>query len=273
MFVDADDILLEDAITNCLISAKAENADVVLFGMSNFPKSTRVKKMLSSDDKEKLLLATLSYLSAEYVKIGISIDGPCAKLFRASIIEEYDIFFPENIARAEDAIFDAYCYEYADKVFVDNCDVYTFISNPASLTRSYKYQLVQMIPIYLKEEKKFIETFHPNSLLYAKSLQYRTFMGVMEVVYSYFEPNPERKSVKRLRKEFTDLMRNEFVHDNLQGITKTDLQKMGFQSLTDFLYFKSFLKPSYLLFKLSLLLMRFLEAIFSTKVYRELRRV
>lgn len=273
MFVDSDDTLFDNCIIKCCESARDSGADIILFGVGNFPKASRIRKLLDNSEKENMLLATLSYHAEDYIKQGVSIDGPVAKFIRTNMIKDNGILFPLNIARAEDAIFDAYCYEHANKILIDNFDVYNIVCNPESLTKSYRYELVQMIPHYLEEEKKFVEKYYPNSRLFFKALQYRTFTGIMEVVYSYFEVNPEKKTAMKIRKEFINLMRHPLVHSCLKEISKTDLKILGYLSFFDYVYLRSFQKASYLIYLINLKTLRLCEALVSSVLYKKLRNV
>ncbi|WP_337961237.1 glycosyltransferase [Caloramator sp. mosi_1] len=104
MFVDSDDWIEKDTISNLMKIQANNNYDVILFGVyienTIFKKTTVSKfKKQSFNDKEQIKQILPNLIKQEII------NSPWNKIYKASIIKQNNISFNESISIGEDALF------------------------------------------------------------------------------------------------------------------------------------------------------------------------
>lgn len=233
MFVDSDDALAKDSLDYALSTIRSLKADVVIFGIDQGPHDLHVRKLLTSKEQKHLKLAVLSFRTSDYFDIGVNVDGPCGKLFKRSLIYDNKLKFKIDICKSEDAIFDLYAYEYADKIAIDNHLIYYYAYNESSISNRYVYKHATMIPLYLDEEKKFIEKFHTYDSDFWDALATRAITGIADADHRYFAKAQPGKGIFVLAKEFSEILSTPVVQGCLERLSYSRLANIQMPGLNN----------------------------------------
>lgn len=224
-FVDADDMVVEGAFEYMLTQTVQAHSDISLFGISNSRNETTVKKILSKEEIDDMIWACLSYRTFKYTQKGLIVDSTWAKLYKKNIIDKYNLLFPKNICKSEDAIFDVWFYKFAGVVYIDNTVVYDYVYNPNSISHAYKYEYVEMIPSYLAAKENFINVFYSNNKRFREAIAVRTIVALMDADHCYFSFSQKRKTFSQQVGEFKQLLSEPVVKRNLKNMGYSMLSK------------------------------------------------
>jgi glycosyltransferase involved in cell wall biosynthesis len=126
-FVDSDDDISYNLI-EILASNITENSDFIMCGMSINEKEL-VAKDAYYDNKVQITKYILQSLLTKNL-----LYGPCCKLFRRSIIEDYKIKFPAKIDYGEDTIFVLNYLRYVNSIIVISKILYIYNLRPTGLS-------------------------------------------------------------------------------------------------------------------------------------------
>ena len=150
-FVDSDDWVSDEYLETLIHPMNEERYDLIVAGVEY-----RYFKIVRRNSNE--LSIDMSGINNEVVFESIcktEFSGPCFKLFSSSIIKDNSLYFPENVAMAEDAIFVKKYLKLCKKIYVSSKTVYYYNRlNGFSVTMSNPY---------FKERKEwdslYIETY------------------------------------------------------------------------------------------------------------------
>lgn len=157
VFVDSDDYVDEDYLEALLQGTQENNADLCVSSL--YPENIRASFDLSITPEytRELLFLLENHL----------LFGPFIKLYRASIIKDHRILFPEGISYGEDLIFNLDYLRIIDRIFYINYCGYHYVSdNTESLSRKVRWNLFdnemmlhQKLIDWLKEKHLWTESF------------------------------------------------------------------------------------------------------------------
>ncbi len=181
IFVDADDYIDPDYCEEMLHAAIESSADVLI---SN-PMGNGKEKIHTIDNHNHDLLIQ-SCLSYDENTFPFNIDAPWGKIFRASIIRNNSIGFPENLKRSEDAYFCICFYENTYKINVLNYSGYHHIERKGSLCRSYMPDSPQILEDVLTENTVLVRQNHADDKGYMQACYFRVLPGIVECENNYF---------------------------------------------------------------------------------------
>lgn len=218
MFVDADDTMTKDSFNYMLNSAIETDADVSIFGIKIGNPQGRIKKILTMEEKKDIVWSALAYRTQKYSSKALLIDSPCAKLFKREIIKKNKLRFLNDICKSEDAIFDVLFYENSDNIFVDNTIVYEYVYAENSITHSYKYKYVEMIPLYLAAKEDIVNQYHSNDAYFRQAIAIRTIVALMDADHCYFSFSQKGKTFSQQVSEFKQLLNEPVVKSNLKNM-------------------------------------------------------
>lgn len=233
MFVDSDDALAKDSLNYALDTIRFFKADIVIFGINQGPHDIHIRKLLNSKEQKHLKLSTLAFRTSDYYDIGVNVDGPCAKLFKQSLINDNNLKYKIDICKSEDAIFDLYAYEYANKIAIDNRLIYYYAYNESSISNRYVYKHAKMIPLYLDEEKKFIEKYHTYEEDYWDALATRAITGIADADHRYFAKTQPNKSILVLAREFSKILSAPVVQKCLGRLSYSKLSNIQMPGMSN----------------------------------------
>lgn len=253
-FVDADDVVLDGAFEQMLLYTIETGADVSIFGISTNYSHESIKKILSKSEIEDMIWACLAYRTSKYVKLGLIVDSTWARLYRKSIIDDNKLKFETTICKSEDAIFDVWFYQYANTIYIDNMPVYDYVFNPQSISHAYKYEYVEMIPLYLKAKDEFVDVFYGNNIRFRQAVAIRTVVALMDADHCYFSLFHPQKTFFQIAKEFRQLLNNPIIARNLKNVDFSLLNKNQLTGIVNkmklFFYKKRMVEVDMLLFRM-----------------------
>ena len=152
-FVDSDDTILP----HCLSALWDEEVDFSVGGFERRKDDETIRFLLPVCRKYNRI--ERRYFFEDNLLVSTPFDGPCAKLFRKSVIEEHQLRFNEALDYAEDKLFVYNYLLYAKTFKVTECVVYIQLRRKVSLSSdilSDKHicQLLSFLPFYTKIVEK-----------------------------------------------------------------------------------------------------------------------
>lgn len=154
LFVDSDDTLDFDLLTQAVNNIECFDCDMVIFGY----KSIRQDKVI-----EKSHYDLTGYLNInktkEFCNDNSLINPPFNKLYKKSIILENKIKFPIEIKIGEDAIFNREYFMKSKTLFISNDLFYNYLIHPNSAMRSLDDDYSDQIQ-NLKSKSEFMLFFN-----------------------------------------------------------------------------------------------------------------
>lgn len=170
VFVDADDYLAPDAVEDLLLAANNSNADIVVANVSNFTGASKYNEMCNNFEiyYNKISKNNGCYnFNGEFMAYR---SGPVAKLFKKSIIDKFNIRFPENIINEDEAFHWAY-FSHINNVYFLNKIIYfrrvhetstmvrRDIHNERLLDMAYNMEIICKTLIKDKKMKQYKDSF------------------------------------------------------------------------------------------------------------------
>ncbi|MEE3452896.1 glycosyltransferase family 2 protein [Dialister sp.] len=171
-FCDSDDYLEDDYLSS--LEKNIEDADVIICGVAE----KMISCIDSSIDVRDFFSKPSQYLKLQYVNFCWN------KLYRASIIKEYNLSFDENISLGEDALFVCDYLRHCSRIRTINKNLYHYLTYETSAVHKYN-------PDLWEQEHQVIElqmNLFGNSLLSEKEgcyLQYWLFRRLKGIIDHY----------------------------------------------------------------------------------------
>lgn len=185
-FVDADDALPPNALCN-MLSVASSQVDVIV-GCFQTSTDTSTDDALSTAgvciSPARLAQNTLFWQKHEQgiidevfaacpVRHHLNLGAPWAKLYRKAFLNEHHLCFNEQLVLHEDTLFNHLAYTHARKVCIIPTNVYCYLDNPSSLTRSQN-------PRYQEHCIAALIQFHQLHPDYPEELCYFAMFRIME---------------------------------------------------------------------------------------------
>ena len=175
-FVDADDLLPEDAL-GCMVQRQRETgADLVCGSFYNMRERNRSYNKTYPDKviPRQDFANHLSFLINELAPTS------CGKLFRAGIIKEHGLSFPMNIPWGEDAIFHyRYLSHVASVVTMSQCVYHYDMTREGSAMKRYYENLNQFAQYQFGIQKELILSTDGDHTEIMKSLEKKHFANCL----------------------------------------------------------------------------------------------
>lgn len=179
-FVDPDDWIPQDAIELLVRGIIENDADIVYGGMKLI---SFYQKSSSAAEDSRIIIKEDSRKWMDY--FGTIPPGPCAKMYKKSLIYSHNIFFPQDIKHCEDTIFLITYLRYCSIVASINNVVYVYNRfNSFSATRRYYSEQNKWMRKCVEEFAKLCEEtkdeLAPNllSIIAEKYLSYMCLLCV-----------------------------------------------------------------------------------------------
>lgn len=223
-FVDADDYLEADyfEIMEKCIQGNDEIDVVISNGAKN--KSGNYSKQMryiKSESKSDLKFACLAY---DEEKFSFNIDAPWGKIFRASVIRNNHIQFPERLVRSEDAVFCVTVYETCKKIVQVDYAGYIHVESEGSLCRKYAPNAKNILLDILHIEKEWVDKYHAKEDYYQKALWYRILPGINECEQVWLFHANNRKRISGKISDYHMLLREPIIKDAIKRLKLKDVE-------------------------------------------------
>ena len=168
-FVDSDDYIDKEMLKDLYERAIQEKSDLVICDYIEEIEENKIYK--------KSLYKELEYINKEYI---LTVAGPCSKLIKRSLIEENDLYFPENMIYEDLAIMPT-LGAFASKItYIKKPYYYYYIRNNSSMRQiEYNSKLKDIFKAMELLEKKLIDTD-----LKEKYLEELEFLYIQHLLYA-----------------------------------------------------------------------------------------
>lgn len=183
-FIDSDDWIDTEFCERLYSSVKKEKAEL---GICNYIKENLDfkefydikinKKILYEEDIQKTFLSKLIERDeGERVHNLAGFRGPCAKLYKKEILNNYDIKFDENLVIGEDFLFNLNFLQKTKRITLDKGYYYHYRTNFNSATMKYKKDCFKIYEEILKQLEEFLnknDIYYKNkNRFYKLSIKY-----------------------------------------------------------------------------------------------------
>ena len=168
-FVDSDDYIDKEMLKDLYERAIQEKSDLVICDYIEEIEENKIYK--------KSLYKELEDINKEYI---LTVAGPCSKLIKRSLIEENDLYFPENMIYEDLAIMPT-LGAFASKItYIKKPYYYYYIRNNSSMRQiEYNSKLKDIFKAMELLEKKLIDTE-----LKEKYLEELEFLYIQHLLYA-----------------------------------------------------------------------------------------
>lgn len=169
IFVDSDDYIDKEMLKDLYERAIQEKSDLVICDYIEEIEENKIYK--------KSLYKELEDINKEYI---LTVAGPCSKLIKRSLIEENDLYFPENMIYEDLAIMPT-LGAFASKItYIKKPYYYYYIRNNSSMRQiEYNSKLKDIFKAMELLEKKLIDTD-----LKEKYLEELEFLYIQHLLYA-----------------------------------------------------------------------------------------
>lgn len=191
-FVDSDDYIVENGLEYMLNLCLRTESDVCICTLVKEDLPYFGTKILNEHEKKDLIWACLAYHTYKYASKGLLIDGPCAKLYRLSIINDYSIRYVEGLCKSEDALFTAEYYYHASRIVMDSYQVYNYTNNPNSICHTYNKAHIKMLGTLLELEQSFVYKYYRDTHGFDNVVKIRAIAALRQVL---FESDAHRRQL------------------------------------------------------------------------------
>lgn len=209
LFVDSDDYIDESAVEKSVNTAINEQAQIVMFGHSNFDDSgnispVKIKKDKVSFEDSELLNDLLPGLFVYDRGIGVRTGN---KMFSVSLLKDNNIFFKsEREIISEDAFFILEIFKYVKKVVILPENLYYYYQNTNSLTSSYREDRQEKNNCFLLRSSEEIKNNnYPDTVTKALKIRYHsyTISALKQIMNSGLSDDCKKEKIYKIFKNET----------------------------------------------------------------------
>lgn len=200
MFVDADDALKNNIISELMFYAETKGYDIVACSCIVFDRHSEYKEHFfdnnyefNKNNKEMLFEQLIDLTAYHPGKVTTAIGVPWGKLYRRKLFNEYKLRFDPNLRRAQDNIFNMYAFELSERIFyLDKC-LYLYRKDHISTFKNTNEQLYQVI-----EARNNFFKIHTNC--YTEKIKDMTKNEVMFYLFiSLYRMFSEKQPISKIR--------------------------------------------------------------------------
>lgn len=191
-FVDADDWLHEEYLDRMFKNIKKNDSDLCICGYRHYYSKHKYVDYLPSD--YFILRAENRININEYRKLLLSeapllIGSPCLKIIKREILTQEQIYFPVNIPRNVDLVFNLRLLPYLNNiVFVDKT-MYTYRYVKASVFRKYRSNLLEIYSFINSERMETIELLGVDIKEFKKSSDIALVRNCINIIATETRPD------------------------------------------------------------------------------------
>ncbi|MDN5372942.1 MAG: hypothetical protein PWR19_1988 [Carnobacterium sp.] len=231
-FFDGDDYV-EQNIVEIMLKNLTRDIDMVVCGITiHNHYLTNQESHRGIAEKEKTIsMENLAFNYWEYYELGV-INSPCNKLFRKSIIDQYQLEFPEGIKMGEDAYFNLSYFSHSRRIKILKDPLYHYFIYSGQSSKKINTDHYQMMVFNFEKIKSFIQQF--RGFENKKTLAEYYYQIYREALYSM-------KLIYR-SDEYTKKEKKSYISEILGK--NQDIQKANPQKIEDHYYLPLFKRKS-----------------------------
>lgn len=172
LFVDSDDWISRNLLEICL-KYTTEETDICFFGYKEIEENGQAKTITDPVDNVQII-EKKDFLGCQFRIFNRDREACCNrntiklssswKLYRRSLIEQYDIRFPVGIRTGEDGVFNLYAYQYARSGICIDSTFYFYRRVPGSVTHRYTEKVEEDFRRLHAEYDTFIKKTHTENI-------------------------------------------------------------------------------------------------------------
>lgn len=195
-FVDADDSIERDYLQNFSPQIKPDSSDIVVQGLKICLPKGEIEEIISFTDTPP------SSLSAVLNKQLIQFRGPYCKLFKTSIINKYNISFPQSLQYGEDSIFYLNYLLHCSTIKVLSCNSYRYTKGVNASLSALNHPVEQILFFHEKNAGliKSLQTKHKLQLPYNVFFNMISFKGIISLAIHQLSQSNFIDFVTKLKK-------------------------------------------------------------------------
>ena len=216
IFIDADDYIKPDYCARMLEATNIYRSDVVIAK----PYEGNKEDVTLMQEKDKLIKACLSFDESSY---DFNIDAPWGKIFRAEIIKNNRIMFPENLKRSEDAYFCMSFYYYAKTIVNLNYFGYCHVERIGSICKSFCIDSTDILESIISTNNEWCMKHFDNKKDYAFALYYRVLPGISECENNYFLHLENKNSKWKNAVEYQKFLNKEKIKEAIFNLKTKEI--------------------------------------------------
>ena len=201
-FVDADDWIEADCIEKLVYYTPDFSYDCVISGFYVDANNHTVEKsfftfdkfLFDENNKNDLLINCIINTKNGNGGFGYNVGVPWAKLYKKSIIYDYNIRFFPGLKRMEDTLFNLNFFWHASKVYLLDRNLYHYYINADSVTKNYSSDYFETVLTVASEIDRFAKL---NGVDYiSEALNERKILFLLETIIYQIIPDECKMSVK-----------------------------------------------------------------------------
>ena len=211
IFLDIDDTYHDDAFETLYNTILNEDSDFIIGNYYIQSEESTVKHVLCSSEKQSVTFNPHKNQETFDKVSRLPFTGPYAKLFKKSIIDKYNVEFPED-GPVEDAYFYFSYLNHSDTITIlPNTYMYQYNEYSDSLIHTHDKKLFFS---YLTVFRRFVDYLNDN-YKFSCDLIVNDYLATLLAVF--INVDASKKEKKELLEELYDFEKN-YVNVNLEGI-------------------------------------------------------
>lgn len=228
-FVDGDDMIFSEAYDWIIhFLAADQDAEMLLMDISeaeseeNTSEESVVPRKLDAEERRilKIGIFNLDYREYQCYKETV-MSSPCAKFYRADIIQENNIRFYEDVEIGEDRLFN---YEYilrVNQIYYWQKKVYYYIQNPGSVMHKY---IEGKGLKFLTSVERFADIVDQEDWGYLALYGVRQYISALKIDYCNLN---NTKSYSERRKDSEKFLKNSLIEKCFKLANLKELKKVA----------------------------------------------
>lgn len=207
-FVDSDDSIAAQTISEGLSRLLEDNLDILLWGSYKcygdrqeeyMPYSSDIR-LFEGERKTELMLKTMAgslpFYKAPATKYGAG--SCCSKLYKAEFLRKNNLLYPVGVKRAEDVNFNIRCFDAAERIGYLNRHFYYYRQHEESATYQYRENGIQVFTDALLCLREFLDTTDKPEIFYQIYYQRCIFFFLESLDMDYLNPQNKKSFMQRL---------------------------------------------------------------------------
>lgn len=225
-FVDSDDWIEPNMCLELVdyIDSINQNYDIIVFDCfvdynkktiknSFYPK----EGLLDKEDIEEIQLQNIEKGITKYYPPETNISVPWAKVYNKEFIEKNNLKFVPNIIRMPDAIFNMEAFEKAKTIYTFKEYLYHYQKNDFSICQRYSKDTIKYYETYIEFVRDYIKKYNKNEN-FIDTLNLKIVTSIDVYMYNYFFHKDNPKKLKKIKKEFKELLDKEIYKNAMKNV-------------------------------------------------------
>lgn len=191
MFVDSDDWIERKALLDSLKFIRESQADIIYMGYAKNEhriEKKQWKKFIEGEEEIRQFIVDMTAGQTEARHHNISVNSPCAKLYKKELIDSCELRFDPELSVAEDFWFNlcalaSYKCRY---IYQNNRLVYHYVSNKESIVRHYSDIRVRMSIVFMNRLEVYLHTYMDDSRLFEKAVCHQLLQSIQISMRTYY---------------------------------------------------------------------------------------